>query len=258
MAALQSHNDFVNRIGGNYYKNQPMGREQAVAVTAAITGTGSGTGHRCADTEALPSLPAGVTAFIATMAELYNSTNGLGQLICRVTNLGTFDISNTTVGTFTDGSAMPTQTVMNTASTSLSSSVLVEVTTATTGTQTVTTVTYKNQSGTGAQTTTFTPVTSAAVNSVSTLALGGTDWGVQDITAVARSASAGPTGVLKFWGVTPLAYFSNGTNMIVTDNLISCGVNITRLSAADTIVGFCFGSTAVKKCDGRIYFVGDS
>lgn len=258
MAALAAFDDFINRIGGNFYLNQPIWGEIQSTTTAAIAGTGSGTGQRCGETKAMPSLPTGVTGYIPTMVEIYNSAGQVGTLFCKAVNLGTFDIGNTTTGTFTDGSAMPTATILGTASASLSSAVLVEVTTATSGTQTSVTVTYKNQAGTGSQTTSFTPVTSAVARSVSSLSLGGTDWGVQDITAVARSASSGPTGVLKFWGIIPISYFACGTNVTTQDNLLSCGVNILRLAASDTLETFVFGSTATKNVTGRLYVVGDS
>jgi hypothetical protein len=256
---IETYNGLVNRIAGNYHKKVPLWGRRSATTTAAISGTNSGTMQRCGDCIAFPTLPSGVTGYVITNVVLTNSTtNNTGLLLAKVVNLGTFDIGNTNVGTFTDGSAMPTQEVLGTSSASLCSSVLVEVTTATAGTQTLTTVTYKNQAGTGGQTTTFTPVTSAVAGSTSFLLLTTlTDWGVQDITAVARSSSAGPTGVLKFWGLVPICFVPSTLAAVpIPVNLISDQFNMNILGAADVVNLFVLGSTAARATWGQVYSVG--
>lgn len=257
--SLTTFDAFISRIAGNYYWRQPIWGQLNSTTTAAIAGATSGTMQRCGDTCAMPALPSGVTAYIPTHVMIGSSvTVQVGFLIAKVINLGTFNIGNTTVGTFTNGSAMPQQEVFNTASTYIPSAVLVEVTTATAGTQTSTTVTYTNQAGTTLQTTSFTPVTSAVAGSTAMLQLSGTDWGVRDITAVARSASSGPTGVLKFWGIIPISFTSNAiSGAPIVDNMITSGINLVRLGASDEIETFAFGSTTARTNLGEIYFVAD-
>lgn len=255
--SLQTFNDYISRVGSTYYLRQPIWGEIQTATTGSAAGTG--TLQRVAYTPALPSLPSGVTAWIPTAISISCSTANVGMLVAKIVNLGSFDISNTNTGTFTDGSAMPTQTVFNTASTSLCSAVLTEITTATTGTQTNVTVTYKNHAGTGGQTTIITPVTAAVTRSVSYMPLAVGDWGVQDITAVTRVSSAGPTGVIAFYGIIPLSFMPTFTTSApMVDNLITSGVNLHRLGAGDTIGIFCLGSGAVKAAIGELYCVADN
>lgn len=257
--ALATFDAFLSRIANGYYWRQPIWGQLNSTTTANIAGTTTGTMQRCGDTRAMPALPSGVTGYIPTHVMIGSSTGAqLGVLVCKAVNLGTFDIGNTTVGTFTDGSAMPQRTVFNTASTYNPGAVLVEVTTATAGTQTSTTVTYVDQDGNTGQTTSFTPVTSAVAGSTSMLQLASPDWGVRDITAVARSASSGPTGVLRFWGIIPVSFTSNAISGVpVVDNLLTSGINLVELGASDEIKTFVMGATTAKTMLGEIYLVAD-
>lgn len=260
MPSVASFDDMVNRISGNYFVNQPVFGEVTTATTLNIFGTASGAGQRVGNTTALPALPAGVSGYIPLVVDLGTSVAGISTLLCKAVDLGSFDIGAANTGVFTDGSAMPTATIMNTASTSYASALLVEVTTALAGTQTAVTITYTNQDGTGGQTTpTATPTTGAAVRSVSFVTLGGTDWGVRDITAVSRVSSSGPTGVLRFWGVIPISFLSNPVaSSPVVDNLLTSGINLVRLGGSDVLRTFVFGDTTAKNVIGNVYILGDS
>jgi len=262
MPPVASFNDMVNRIGGNYFINQPIYGEITASTTSNFFGTTSGIGQRVGNTPTLPALPAGVSAYIPLVVDLGNSAGGISSvLLCKAIDLGSFDIGAATTGVFTDGSAMPTATIMNTASTSYASAVLVEVTTQLAGTQTAITITYTNQDGTGGQTTSaVTPTTGATVRSTGFVNLGGTDWGVRDITAVSRVSSSGPTGVLRFWGIIPisLSFNSQVTSGIAVENLLTSGVNLVRLGGSDVLRTFLFGDNTAKNVLGNVYILGDS
>lgn len=262
MASVASFNDMVARIGGNYFLNQPIYGEVTASTTASFFGSISGSGQRVGNTATLPALPAGVSAYIPLVVDLGNSTGASSSvLLCKAVDLGSFDIGAANTGVFTDGSAMPTATIMNTASTSYASAVLVEVTSALSGTQTLVTVTYTNQDGTSGQTaTSTTPTTGAAVRSTSFVTLSGSDWGVRDITAVSRVSSSGPTGVLKFWGIIPicLSYNVQVAGGITVENLLTSGVNLVRLGGSDVLRTFLFGDNNAKNVLGNVYILGDS
>lgn len=260
MPSVASFDDMVNRISGNYFVNQPIYGEITASTTGGFFGTTFGNGQRVGNTPTLPALPAGVSGYIPLVVDLGTSVVGISTLLCKAVDLGSFDIGAATTGVFTDGSAMPTATIMNTASTSYASALLVEVTTALAGTQTAVTITYTNQSGTGGQTTAaVTPTTGAAVRSVNFVNLAGTDWGVQDITAVSRVSSSGPTGVLRFWGVIPISFLSNPVaSSPVVDNLLTSGINLVRLGGSDVLRTFVFGDTTAKNVIGNVYILGDS
>lgn len=260
MPSVASFNDMVNRIGGNYFVNQPIYGEITAGTTGDFFGGGSGTVQRVGNTPALPALPAGVSGYIPLVVDMGSSSTGFANLLCKAVDLGSFDIGAATTGVFTDGSAMPTATIMNTASTSYASAVLAEVTTALAGTQTVVTVTYTNQDGTAGRTSgVATPTTGAAVRSVSFVTLTAPDWGVRDITAVSRVSSSGPTGVIKFWGVIPISFQSNPiASGPVVDNLLTSGINLVRLGGSDVLRTFVFGDANVKNIIGNVYILGDS
>jgi hypothetical protein len=90
------------------------------------------------------------------------------------------------------------------------------------------------------------------------MSLGGSDWGINAITAVSRASSAGPTGVLKFWGLIPISIMNIPGTQINMDNLVTAGVNIQRLAASDQLLFFAIGSTATKAVIGQLYFVADN
>lgn len=257
--ALATFDAFLSRIANGYYWRQPIWGQLNSTTSSAFMGSTTGIMQRCGDTRAMPALPSGVTGYIPTHVMICSSANSqLGLLVCKAVNLGTFDIGNTTVGTFTDGSAMPQQKVFNAASTYIPSAVLVELTTATAGTQTSITVTYVDQDGNTGNTTSFTPIPSAVAGSVAMLQLSGTDWGVRDITAVARSASAGPTGVLKFWGIIPISFTTSAlAGVPMVDNLLTSGINLVELGAGDGIKTFIMGQSSAKTMLGELYFVAD-
>src|SRR4051812_8098725 len=131
--SLQTFDDYVSRVGSKYYLRQPIWGEAQTVTSALILSVT--TWQRVGDTMVLPSLPSGVTAWIPTMVHAMGFIANTGLMLAKTINLGSFDIGAANTGVFTDGSAMPTATVFNTASTSLCSAIIGEVTTGTLGTQ---------------------------------------------------------------------------------------------------------------------------
>lgn len=263
MAVINSYNDIINRIGGNFWLSQPIwGEHTATSTTTISTNDFAALATvRIGDAKALPSgLPTGVSAYVPTRVAVTTSVASQTVLVCKMVNLGSIDISGAS-GTFTDGSVMPTVTELG-VSRVTASPVMMEVTTALNATPGTLTITYTDQDGNSTETTAAHTLTaSATVRSVGTMLLNTTDWGVQDITAAARAAGTTPTGVIKFWGIVPIAMLASGPGLAGTptlDNLITSGFSWLRLGSGDTYGCFAIGSNGAKAIVGDVFFVGDS
>lgn len=257
MSGVASYNDILNRIGGNYHARNHIWGELQTANTALLNATYMKVA-RLGDVVALPSLPSGVTGYIPTSIGYNGSTAALPLLVAKVINLGSLDINTPT---FTDGAAMPTQTVGN-ASLQLSSAVIAEVTTVISATPGSISITYKNQAGSGGQTSPSTALTAAAtVGSCQYLPLAAADWGVMDITAATRTGGTTHTGVIKFWGLIPLGMINTGVNAgsgASFKNLLTHSFNFMNLGAADVIKCFRLNSATTAAGMGFIEYVGNS
>lgn len=258
--AVASYNDLIARVGNNYVANWPFYGE-----TAATTGIFGGCNmalQRIGHGRTLPSLPSGVTGYIATAAQglILTSSSLRTVFVCECINLGTLDISTPT---FTDGSAMPTQTVLG-SSINTYSSVLVEVTTALNATPGSFTVTYVDQSGNAAETTTAQtlPTTNNGIGCAGWVNLNTGDVGVRDITTATRTGGTTPTGVIKFWGILPICQLCTaGGGTIYVEPMLTQDFMWAKLSAASDIRLFSFsgGSSIVGTAiTGSISIVGDS
>lgn len=262
MAVTQSFNDLINRFGGGFRLDQPIWGEQTASTTTTLTSNDFAVlqTSRVGDTTVMPTLPAGVSAIVPMTVDLTTSIASMSVLVAKCTNLGSLDISGAS-GTFTDGSAMPTVTELG-VSRVTSGAVMMEVTTVLNGTPGTITVTYVDQDGNGAETTAAHTLTaSAAVRTCGTLLLNTTDWGVRDITAAARAAGTTPTGIIKFWGITPIALMAASpgqAGICIMDNLITSGFNWTKLGAADVIQYFVMSNASAKAIMGHMVFMGDS
>jgi hypothetical protein len=120
------------------------------------------------------------------------------------------------------------------------------------------TFTYTNQDGTTSQTTPSLALTaSAAVGTASPIRLNGTDWGVRDITAASRTSGTSPTGVIRFYGVYPIAMldFQTGSTMGIVKNLLNNNLEFYKLAAGDTL-GFFVTGSSVGAILGSINFIG--
>lgn len=256
--ALLSGQDIDARISNGY--EWPISFAQS-GNQAARTGIIAVSSHstiltRCVPLSDTPSFPSGVTGYIPLEFALSASavvSNSV--LLTELILLGSIDLST---GTFTDGAAMPTRTVFNT-STQLASPVLAMFTATGGGTSRTLTLTYVDQDGNTAESTSALSIQNSASNDAGgTFPLKAGDWGVRDITNC-TSAGTTPSGTVSFYGMVPivLAQPTTGTvNNTVTD-LIGNGI-VRRLGAAAKWGAFTVGSAGQNGVVGYIKVVGDS
>lgn len=256
MAPVTTYDGLLARIGSGYWATQPI---YDFNGTAGVILGGNGVAMmRSGRTMDLPALPGGVSAYIPTMIGINdsNAAAATAHMVVRLISLGTLDISTPT---FTNGSNMPTVTEAGVSRTTCGA-VWIEVTTALNATPGSITITYNDQDGNTAETTTAQALgASAPVGSSGWIALNAPDIGVRDITTATRTGGTTPTGVLTFWGVIPLALINSTTtaNLGGVENLITSGFNCQRLAGSEKIGVFAIGTT-IKAISGSIFFVGDS
>jgi hypothetical protein len=250
MAALASFNDYLNRATSGYGVQRHWGAEIATA-TAAVVGN-TLIFAKTPPIYTVETMPSGVTGFRLTNASLYNSIQTGVCILAKLIDMGTLVVGTS----FTDGAAMPTVTEGN-SSRQINSPILVEMTTAGSGSANIT-ITYTNQDGSSATTPSTAITTTSAAYSAGFIPLNGNDYGARDITTATRASGTG-TCTLKFWGVIPLGMF-NSSHQIVgtvsnlnfltefpTSPLLSAGDSIYLLSTPGTVRGL----------KGTLSFVGE-
>jgi hypothetical protein len=258
VTVLLSHNDFVNRIAGGYYKRQHIYGEIQTNPTSTLLAGSTFPLARFGSTQAMNgSLPTGVTAFIPTSAMIHGAGTTYPIIIGKRISFGTLDISGAS-GTFTDGSAMPSETVAG-QSLQRASAVFCEVTVALNATPGSITITYKDQDNNTAETTTAAALTaSAAVGTCCWVPLNSGDWGATDITAATRSLGTTPTGTLKFFGLIPIATVEvNAESQPGFRDLLTNVINVVKLGTSD-VVDFILSTSTANAFTGFINLVGDS
>ena len=262
MAKILTYDDIINRIAGGFSSVQPIYDTQLTNIVAF--GGNSANYARAGYTKDMPStsLPTaeGVSAYMLTGCSIFDTdtNSSTALIICKLTNLGSLNIATPT---FTDGSAMPTVTELNVSRVS-SGPVFMEVTTALSANPGSITITYTDQDGNSTETTTAQSLgASAPLHSGGFINLNTGDSGVRDITAATRTGGSSPTGVVKFWGVTPITLL--GKSSIRSgggfDNLVTADFNPIRLLASDQLgVIMMVGGTGARGTMGMLTFVGDS
>lgn len=259
--ALLSIDDFLKRDMDGYYLTQPLYSEITTAPGTLLGGM-IGSLSKAGFTKALPStLPPSVTGYIVTTIEGSTDVRNSGTLLYgRIINLGSIDISGAS-GTFTDGDQMPTVTVGGN-SLQLASAVICEVEVALNATPGSLTITYVDQDGNTAETTTAQTLTaSSPLGSCGFIVLNTGDWGVRDITAATRSVGTTPTGTIRFWGVQPLGMgptTASGADGNCIINSITTNLNIRPLPAGSNIAAFLHNANQAYGFQGSMYVIGDS
>lgn len=159
------------------------------------------------------------------------ANTGGSSRINKVITLGDYNIGT---NTFTDGSAYTLP--------EFCSGIDAEVTTILSATPVTLTITYVNQSGVGGRSGTIGPISaSSVVGTRWPMTLQAGDYGITDITAVARSAA--PTGVVRLYGLTNLFYHKNDnaeyTYITTTsrESLILNAGDIIQLDIFNTVAG---------------------
>ena len=260
--ALTTFNGMLSRAAAGYGMSQPAWSEQTATTTNGIFNGPVLSMQKGPESKAMPSpLPTGVTAYIPTRYCMLSFNSGdCSLLIAKLVDLGSLDISGPT---FTDGSSMPTITECG-VSRVTSSAVIAEVTTAFSATPGSYTITYVDQDGNAAETTSSVALTgSALVGSCSPVALNTGDTGVRDITAATRTGGTTPTGVMKFWGVIPLTILpmpagtANSASAWMSQDLVQGAFNPYRLGAGDIVGGIYLDSTAVRASIFEGFYIGE-
>jgi hypothetical protein len=154
----------------------------------------------------IPSVTAPVTGFYIT-AVVVAPSQVQGQIVGLEYLLGTINIGT---GSFTDGVAMPTKTIRGTSVQTAASLAFCAVTSAVSGTSTIT-ITYTNQSGTTGRTASLTLPNNAALNSAFYIHphLQAGDTGIRDVTNITRSG--GTAGVVAVYGILPIRSIASAT-----------------------------------------------
>jgi hypothetical protein len=254
---LRTYDEFIDRVSDGYYIHEMFWDENQVASVNLASNLMAC--QRLGKCKQMPDpLPTGVTNYIVTRISCACSTSAQAMLFARLVNLGSIDIGT---NTFTDGVAMPTRSELGSSIPS-ASPIIIEVTTALNATPGSITTTYIDQDGNAAQATSAIALSaSMPAGSSGYLTLGSNDWGVQDITNVVQSGGTTPSGVVKLWGVIPIAFMpaSAAVSTSHQDNLLTSGFNPQRFGAGIEIGSFVFGASVVAKAMyGDIFIVGDS
>jgi len=253
MSAIVNHNELLERITNGYASMEPIHGTYPVARNPLLS-VGMAA-HRGINPQVIPSsLPSGVTAYLPT--QIFGGTNLIGFFLglYHMIDLGSIDIST---NTFTPGSNMGTSTFGG-QTINRSGVLFAEVTTALNSTPGNLDVTYIDQSGNAAETNTASALaTSAPVGSGVFVRLNIGDGAVREVTGANNSSGTSPSGVIKFWGLIPIA--STITNAYHGGFVIDAFNKrpLYRLPASAIIGGVVSGGTSAGGLEGSIRYVGD-
>jgi len=230
----------------------------AGAKTAATVASGYITGMRYPDPLVLPSsFGTGVTGCIPTQILLHNagSTSGGVMVAGLEVPLGSINVGT---NVFTDGSAMPSRSLIGANNSIQSAAMMVTavITTALSSTTPTLTITYKNQAGTGSRSASMTLPVAVALSAFSMMPhFQGTDTGVQDITNI--SSSGGMSGVVQFYGIIPLAAEAGIGPQEGATEILGTPMPLISLQPSDTIAMYLFSDTAIPaNTSGLMIFNG--
>jgi hypothetical protein len=256
MANITTYDGFIERISNGYSRNEIINGIQ-IANPVTFGAANAWSQSMSTFTKTIPTLEAGVSAYIPTAITANTNTASTSVLVGRFVELGSLDIATPT---FTDGSTMGTRTVGG-LSYNVSGILVVEVTTALSASPGNFTVTYVDQDGNAAETTTSrsfgasAPIGSSAFHTLNT-----DDYAVQDITTATRTGGTTPTGVVKFWGVEIIALLEGKTiqTSVAKADLLNDGLNLVRLGSGDVVRAIWLHATAAGRVIGDITYVGDT
>jgi len=256
MANITTFDGFIERISNGFSRTEPIeGHQFAASVNfGATTGWNM---HGSIETRVIPTLESGVDSYIPTAISMVNSTSLSEVIVVKLVDMGSLNIGTPT---FTDGSSMGTATMLG-STVNRVTPILAEVTTALNATPGNFTVTYVDQDGNAAETTTSRALpVSAPVGAMAFVETNAGDYAIRDITAATRTGGTSPTGVIQFWGIIPitlLKFYGTGT-WIATDDFLTRGLNIVKLTSGDRLGFINLNSSATKRLYGSITYVGDT
>jgi len=223
------------------------------STTAANANCGGITGQRMpvslnifGGTSSSPSLGASVTGGYITQLRVASPLISTLSILGIEYQMGQVTANGGT-GTFVDGSALPTKSIVNAGGTSVTIAPLmifayVSTTMVGAGTYTLT-ITYANQDGTGGRTATLTIPNVSVVNSAFDVIphLQGDDTTMTDITGITLT---GTSGVIKIMALFPVGW-SSGTSVddynVATDPL-TCTFPFFKIENTDTLAFYRLGA----------------
>lgn len=269
MAAMTTYDEFLARLANGYYRQVPIQSTLVTNNNCITSGPNDSALTKICKWGArytIPSMESGVSAYIP-LRTMYSGNGETSLLIGRMTNLGDLTLGDGAGGasSFADGSQMPTVTELGVASVQRASMVVAEVTTVFSALPGNMTITYVDQDGNTAEAGPSNTLRStAAVGECGWVQLNTDDWGVRDITTSSRTGGTNPSGVMRFWGIEPIAFFSAGpagsNNPAEMEDFLIQSLNLFRLSAGDLIGGFFMASAATISTGegyGQFLFAGD-
>lgn len=251
---LSSVDEILERFADGYYCVEAFTVEFRATSISLWSGNFGG---QSTWSYVVPTLPSGVTAFIVAQCNIIAGA-GYYQL-CKAIDMGSLNIST---NVFTDGSAMPTVTELNT-SRQTYGALWCEVDVATNATPGNLTVTYVDQDGNAAEAMSNVMAIgpSAPIRSACYVPLNQTDVGVMDITAASRTGGTTPTGTLHFYGLMPIGQIygvSGAVPSMCTINCLGSDLNPLRLAAGDKLLLLGTSTLSQKAVPGWITFLGDT
>lgn len=155
----------------------------------------------------------------------FQSVQGANSVFSRCSKVISFGSYNVGTNTFTDGSAYTAP--------AFASKLIARVTTGMSATGVTLTATYTNQDGLAGQTATAVIPSAAAADYQMEFTLTAGDYGIRDITAMARSAT--PTGIIAIEGIDELSYHSDVSTNILTESNYGAQAVVVNSGVGGTI-----------------------
>lgn len=260
MANTSSADGLVSLIGNTFYDQWKGYNESTTNRTALFSGGGIATLQRAAffawpSGTTTPSLPGTVTSYLVTeVTPISTGSNNLPYIFGELINLGSLNLNGGGGGSFSDGSAMPTRTVLGTSKV-LDSPIIAEVTTALSAAPGTFTLTVTDDTGASVSSNAMTPTNSSTIGSCGFVTVTSGTNAFRDITAATTTGTG--TGVIQFWGIIPIStHVLNPVSSSFTDDLLSQG-RIVRLGAGKTLGAFQIGAVTAMASKFYIQVLGD-
>jgi hypothetical protein len=194
----------------------------------------------------VPTLGTGVTGAYATYCRMHNEDTSTLMMMALDIEMGTLTVNT---NAFVAGSDMPTDRPVFGENQTMATMVpMLVVTSNLTATTPTITITYTNQDGVTGQTATLILPTNPVLNSAFMITphLASGDTGIRAITNMSKSAGTG--GILKIFGLVPLAMGNGSTAAaVMTPDILPSPILMPMLKGGDKIAFYRFGSSTTNQ-----------
>lgn len=258
MATITTYDGFIARkLAGYDWKFAAARATQATGTAPLVASSGDSVSMiRMGTFEAFPgSFETGVTGYVPTTLYSYPS-NAIALLIGEQFLLGSIDISGTTGANY---AAMPTRTEGNNSHV-IPGLCVVECTTGLNSNAGSLVIQYKDQANNAAENSrTITLGNSATAGMASSMPFNTGDMMITEVTALTRSGGSSNSGVIKVYGVIPLAVVQppvGQTSAVIYDLL---GAQKYRKYGTSAQLGvWAFNTAGTQSVWTQIKMIGDS